>query len=321
MSRIVSATGTSGFIGLRLVARLLNDGDQLKVLSRNPGQQKTFPPAVRFYCGDLNDRATLQELISGSDVLFHCAGELADEGKMLQTNGDGTRNLIEVARRQLPPWVQLSSTRVYGNIDLGEVTEESTLPPLGAYEQFKAESDRLVEEPGREGCFKYVLIRPAVVYGSRMPNQSLVSLIRAISNGLFFYIGQDSAFLNLIHVEDLFRALIVCSSDSRAFSQVFTLSNTYSLKTSVTSVCRMSKREPPRLRVPKIVAMCADTLFGRLPGFPLTYGRIRALTSRVLISQDKILKMLDFRTEVELACGLKELMTGDVLPIGEKAWS
>jgi nucleoside-diphosphate-sugar epimerase len=181
---IVAITGGTGFVGKRLVAQHLANGDVVRVLSR--GVHPLVDDRVEYFRHDLgtSDPVPLT-FLSGADVIYHCAAELYDTHKMLATNVEGTKRLIDAARSRVRRWVQLSSVGVYGQT--ADVDEDSPEWPRTLYEFSKAKADELVRAAEASEAFEAVICRPTTVYGEEMENQSLYSLIRVINNGLFFY--------------------------------------------------------------------------------------------------------------------------------------
>ena len=71
--------GSTGYVGVRLVARLLRDGHSVAALVRNPGKLAATGWAERVDAvhGDLDaDDAPLAELVDGADVVYHLAHAL-----------------------------------------------------------------------------------------------------------------------------------------------------------------------------------------------------------------------------------------------------
>jgi len=74
----VLVTGGSGFLGTALVKRLLEDGNRVRVLSRDEGQlielEQKFPHAnLEIYTGDIADEFTVAQAVQRMDGVFHLA--------------------------------------------------------------------------------------------------------------------------------------------------------------------------------------------------------------------------------------------------------
>jgi nucleoside-diphosphate-sugar epimerase len=284
---IVSITGGDGFIGKHLVERNLQHGDQVRLLSRRPSLTQD---GVKYFVGDLsNPDGDFTDFVDGTDILFHCAGEINDESLMRQLHVDGTQRLLDASRGHVGRWVQLSSVGAYGVCRSGIVTERSPEHPSGVYEQTKTETDDIVKSSG----IPYVILRPSSVFGSTMRNKSLYQLVEMIRKGVFFYLGGGGALVNYVHVEDVVEALIRCGNDDRALGNTYNLSQTTEIEQMVKSFSSdLGERKP--FRLPEWPFRQLAKAFGWLPGFPLTDSRIDALTGCCRYDSNKIREGLDF---------------------------
>ena len=285
---IVAITGGRGFIGERLVERHLQQGDQVRLLSR----QTLLPRhGVAYFLGDLSEPdSDLTDFVDGVDVLYHCAGEINNETLMQKLHVDGTQSLVSVSKGRIDRWVQLSSVGVYGFCRSGVVTEESRENPSGVYEKTKAKSDDIVKNSG----IPYVILRPSNVFGSTMLNQSLFHLIEMVKKGLFFYLGKKGALANYVHVEDVITALVCCGKADNALGKVYNLSQIIEIEEMITAFLLGLEVQRNFIRFPEPPVRLAIKLFGQLPGFPLTPSRINALTGRCRYESNKIMQELDF---------------------------
>ena len=82
MSTIL-VTGATGYIGGRLVNRLLEDGHRIRCLARTPSKLEDEPwcDQVEVVAGDVTDAASLSPALEGIDVayfLVHSMGGSAD---------------------------------------------------------------------------------------------------------------------------------------------------------------------------------------------------------------------------------------------------
>ena len=61
----VLVAGGSGRLGTRAVARLLDRGSTVRVLTREPGRAAHLPEGVQVVVGDVRERATLEPAVDG----------------------------------------------------------------------------------------------------------------------------------------------------------------------------------------------------------------------------------------------------------------
>ena len=297
---IIAITGGSGFIGKLLVNRHIQQGDQVRLLSRKAPLKGV---SGRYFFGDLsNPNVDLSSFLDNVDILYHCAGEINNESLMRELHVNGTQRLTSVAKGKIGRWVQLSSVGVYGTCREGTITEDSKVQPVGIYEKTKSESDKIVKNSG----IPYVILRPSNVFSDDMPNQSLRGLLSSIHKGLFFFIGKENeSLVNYIHVEDVVEALILCSSNDEALGEVFNLSQSTTVENMIASFMSGSSSDKKILRFPEGVVRLAAAIFGCIPGFPLTSSRVDALTNKCVYDSTKVQKILGFRYSMTLEDGLE----------------
>ena len=300
---LVSITGGSGFIGRLLVQKHLHQGDEVRVLSR-----QSFPDRgkLRYFYGDLhNASCNLEKFINGADVLYHCAAEIADESVMHSLHVDATTRLAKVAAGNIGRWVQLSSVGAYGPCLEGVVNESDLERPVGVYETTKTQADNVLFENSVCKNFELVVLRPSIVFGEMMPNQSLAQMSRVIRKGLFFYIGPSGAVVNYVHVSDVVKALLVCATHNKAKGNTYILSCSVSLEEMVEAVCKGLNAKMPTLRLPEYPIRLLVKTLGKYPYIPLTEGRVDALTGRCIYDASAICNDLDYSFEQPLVSAFR----------------
>ena len=300
----VSITGGSGFIGKLLSAALAARGDRITQLSRRDGMPERSARCVK---GDLvTGGDALVEFVQDCDVVYHCAGEVKNTALMYALHVGGTRNLLKAVSEEIMRtgraihWVQLSSTGAYGpqakaaslpsNVD-----EHFTPAPVGEYEVTKTIADELVVAlASMQPLFTYTIIRPSIVIGKDMSNQSFFQMANIVRKRLFFYIGEQGALSTYVHVDDVVRALLICSTDRRAVGETFIVSNDCLLKEVIDQMARSQGVPAPRLRMPEGAVRMLTRVLSPLVRLPLTQERVDALTKRVGYSAAHIKSILGF---------------------------
>jgi nucleoside-diphosphate-sugar epimerase len=222
-------TGASGFIGHALSAQLLSRDHRVSSLVRRPGSE---PPGTRAVLGDLSDRALLGEALATArpDCVVHLAAEIAsqrDAHKIHAVNVDGTARLIDACLSlagsdpSSGPRFVFASTVVTGDAQGAMLTEETPLPVQTPYGRSKQEGERMVRECGLPA----VVIRPSHVYGpGGWYAQELVSRLR--QPGRFAVIGRGQNLWDVVHVNDVARALTLAAERADAGSTYHVVDDT-----------------------------------------------------------------------------------------------
>src|ERR1700690_73233 len=108
--------GGSGFLGTRLVARLIKDGHRVTVLSRDREQHKhllVLPGLTLGNC-DVYEEAQLSERFRGKDVVINLVGILNERGfgggGLRRAHVELTRTVLQAVRSAgVPRLVQVSA--------------------------------------------------------------------------------------------------------------------------------------------------------------------------------------------------------------------
>lgn len=299
----VLVTGASGFVGKILVERLVNDGFQVKVLTRS--NKKSFPEPVNVIVADLLESSeVIDRAVIDCDLIFHCAGEVNDQDKMFALHVEGTRRLIDAVNASFKVdgkskhWVQLSSVGAYGSsLTPGvprAISELSESKPIGIYEVTKTLADEMIIEFSYNTGMTYTILRPSNIVGVSMPNLSFLGLLRATSNRRFFFIGTKKSISNYIHVDDVLDALILCITNKKARNQIFNLSNDCNLSEIIENVSHFSGFSPKFLCLPEKALRFFVYVLSRFIRLPLTKTRVDALVSRTTYPYTKIKDVLGF---------------------------
>jgi dihydroflavonol-4-reductase len=165
-------TGASGLLGNNVVRRLLEIGEEVRVLHRADTDQRPFSGLdVDLRTGNVRDAASVQSAVEGVDVIIHSAGHVHIGWSQLSehqaVNVDGARNVAAVARAVGARLVHVSSVNALG---LGRLdnpaTEETALP--GAipcpYVVTKRAGEAAVEQEIEKGL-SAVIVNPSFMLG------------------------------------------------------------------------------------------------------------------------------------------------------------
>ncbi|MET4781829.1 SDR family oxidoreductase [Glaciihabitans sp. UYNi722] len=100
MANRVLVTGATGYIGGRLVPRLIAAGYDVRVLVRNPAKLSDVPWAkdVEVVIGDLSDAASLVPAVDGVDVLYYLVHSMGSKGTFEKTERTAAVNVARAAR-------------------------------------------------------------------------------------------------------------------------------------------------------------------------------------------------------------------------------
>src|SRR5580698_9672361 len=125
-------TGATGFLGSHVAQVLAEQGADLRVLVRATSNLKNLEGLkAETATGDLRDPASLEKAMSGCDTVFHVAADyrlwVRDPGAMYRSNVDGTRAILEAARKNgVKRVVYTSSVATMGFTSDGHPADEDS---------------------------------------------------------------------------------------------------------------------------------------------------------------------------------------------------
>jgi UDP-glucose 4-epimerase len=248
-------TGSSGFVGCRLLKSLGASGYEIRLLSR-----KSNPNFETVICDFEKEEISLTALES-VDTVFHLAGfthDMRDASKVKhlyqKINVDATVQLAELAVQSgVKRFIFVSSVKAGGSTVAGQcMTEEDQGEPEGVYGKTKREAEQKLLETGRKSGMHVTIVRPSLVYGPDMKG-NLRLMLSGIDKGWFPPLPETGNRRSMIHVDDLVRALLLVTEDERANGETFiaTDGEPHSSREIYEAMCGVLNKSIPRWSVPK----------------------------------------------------------------------
>jgi nucleoside-diphosphate-sugar epimerase len=167
----VLVTGATGKVGYAIANDLLERGDQVRALVRDPTRAASILPAgIEPVTGDVNDPASLEPAVEGCELVFNSMGMpeqwVRDESIFDRVNAVGSGELARAAKRAGVRRFVHTSTHDVFHAETGGRFDETMLadyPKGTAYERSKQHAEELVlaERDGME----VVILNPSGVYG------------------------------------------------------------------------------------------------------------------------------------------------------------
>ncbi|XXF79006.1 TIGR01777 family oxidoreductase [Myxococcaceae bacterium GXIMD 01537] len=210
----VAVTGATGFIGGRLVQRLLERGHAVHVLARDVRRAlDKLPPGVTGAAFELRARPA-PEALAGADALIHLAGESVAQRwteparqRIRDSRVEGTRAVVEAVREAgtVRHLVSASAIGYYGGArEAQPLTEDS---PSGT--DFLSDVCRAWEAEAwraREAGIRTVVPRIGVVL--HPDGGALHKMLPAFRMGAGGRVGSGRQYVSWIHREDLVEILV-----------------------------------------------------------------------------------------------------------------
>ncbi|MGE0702532.1 MAG: SDR family oxidoreductase [Vicinamibacterales bacterium] len=97
-ARRVLVTGATGYVGGRLLTALVNRGERVRCLARDPARLvPRVPPGVEVVGGDVTSRASLEAALAGVDVAYYLVHSMGDASGFEERERAGARNFAHAA--------------------------------------------------------------------------------------------------------------------------------------------------------------------------------------------------------------------------------
>lgn len=205
---LILITGATGSVGKKLTDKLQNSGYRLRILERKVDAINISGGNIERAKGSLEDIKSLNEALSGIDIVIHLAGitHTNKEALYFKINTGGTKNLIKACKNNgVKKFIYISSRTA---------CEEG-----GAY----AKSKLLAEKALLESDLDWVILRPAEIYGAG-GKEAISKLINIIEKSPFIpIIGNGQYLLSPVHADDLIQSILAILKNNAYSKKIYTI--------------------------------------------------------------------------------------------------
>jgi nucleoside-diphosphate-sugar epimerase len=214
-------TGGSGFVGGRLIERLVRDGWSVAALARSDrAVDAVRTRGAEPVRGDLADRAALAGGLKGAEVCFHVAAKVEDFGPWpayVEVNVEGTRNVLRACRDagvSRAVHVSTEAVLMHGQpLIAADETYPLALRSPAPYSRSKALGEMVVLEESRDGL-EAMIVRPRFVWG-RGDTTLLPLLVEGTRSGRFRWVGGGRQLTSTTHIDNTVEGLILAAERGR----------------------------------------------------------------------------------------------------------
>ncbi len=250
-------TGGAGFIGGRLVERLLRAGGAVRVLDLDGRSE--LPGGAGRIVGSAADPETLRRAMEGVRRVFHVAGNprlwAMRSADFTAANVQTTKAVLDEAARAGVERIVATSTAAI-HFTLGRDRHEPTLNDMpGAYARSKFLAERLVLDAAARGV-PVVVLNPCLPMGAG--DRNITSPTRML---LDYVNGAVPAFLDfdlrVIDAGDLAEAYVAAAERGAVGERYFLGGPPVRMSELLAAVERITGLEMPRRRVPYALAYAA----------------------------------------------------------------
>ena len=179
---VVLLTGASGFLGIHVLQRLLDEGQSVRAFVRTPAKLRENlaqlgvdpeNPRIEVVSGDMTDASAVRDAAGGCDRAVHAAATFSyrrsDAERMLRENMVGTTTVLDAAIEAGCTGIVHVSSIVALLRPGATLDHQSPLgDSLGPYTQSKVQSERVARDRQEIGA-PVAIVNPGGILGSHDP--------------------------------------------------------------------------------------------------------------------------------------------------------
>jgi dihydroflavonol-4-reductase len=303
-------TGATGFVGSHVAHALAAQGADLRLLVRPASDTRNIRDLkADQIVGDLRDPASLEKAVAGCEVVFHVAADyrlwVRDPQQMYRSNVEGTRAVLEVARRKgVRRVVYTSSVATIGFNGNGPPGDENSPVSLanmiGPYKRSKFMAEEVAIAAARSGL-DVVVVNPTTPVGERdiKPTPTGRIIVDFLKKKFPAYVDTG---LNLVDVTECARGHVAALEKGRSGERYILGGENLTLKQILDKLAAITALPSPKIRLPYVVALAAGVVDEMFTGHILgrepraTIDAVRMGRKKMFVTSAKAERELGWKT-------------------------
>jgi len=270
-------TGATGFLGSHVARVLADQGASLRLLVRPTSNLKNLQGLnAETATGDLRDAVSLEKAMSGCDTIFHVAADyrlwVRDPGEMYRSNVEGTRAILEAARKNnVLRVVYTSSVATIGFTSDGRPANEdspvSLADMIGHYKRSKFMAEQVALEAGRSGM-QVVTVNPTTPVGEQdvKPTPTGRIVLDFLKRKFPAYVDTG---LNLVDVRECARGHVAALEKGKSGERYILGGEDLTLKQILDKLGQLTGLPSPKVKLPYAFAFAAGVVDEAITGMLL----------------------------------------------------
>ena len=271
-------TGATGFVGSHVARVLAEQGADLRLLVRVGSDTRNIDGLnAERVVGDLRDPVSIERGMAGCDTVFHVAADyrlwVRDPEQMYQSNVEGTRTILEAARKNgVRRMIHTSSVATMGFTSNGHLADEDSPVKLesmiGPYKRSKFMAEQLALKAGGSGM-DVVVVNPTTPVGEQdiRPTPTGRIVVDFLKKKFPAYVDTG---LNLVDVGECARGHATALERGRSGERYILGGENLTLKQILDKLAAITGLPSPKVRVPYVMALATgvvdEMVTGRLLG-------------------------------------------------------
>lgn len=220
----VLIVGATGFIGKRLVGRLLSEGFELVCTGRSLEKLSCYSGKIKSIYLDIRNRKRVGEILRKEKpkLVFHCAAQTSNRSLrfLRQVNVEGTKNIFDACLEgKVERIIYLSSISVIAGNKCEFYNDDLPYRARNRYGKSKIEAEKLACEYRGKGV-KIAILRPSLVYGEG-DYHKVSWMIRLISKRLVPMLGNGGNKFSFTYIENLIDVMMIAVFEQAAYEGTY----------------------------------------------------------------------------------------------------
>ncbi|HTM11820.1 MAG TPA: hopanoid-associated sugar epimerase [Bryobacteraceae bacterium] len=308
----VLVTGATGFIGWHVARQLLQRGQRVRALVRDPvrsakalAELAGIGTEIETVPGDLRDEDSLARAVGGCGTVYHVAADYRlwtpRPEEMYRSNVDGTRSLLSAAQKAGVEQCVYTSTVGCIGIRKGELGSEDTPAGLkemrGPYKRSKFLAEQIALQFAGQG-FPVVIVNPTAPVGDHdfRPTPTGKIVVDFLRGAMPAYLDTG---LNVVYVGDVAAGHLLAGERGRVGERYILGGENLTLQQIFGKLEEVTGKQAPTMRIPYAVAYAAGvastgwaSLTGQEPRAPL--DGVRMARKKMWVRHDKAARELGY---------------------------
>ncbi|MFL5288660.1 MAG: complex I NDUFA9 subunit family protein [Rhodopila sp.] len=266
---LITVFGGTGFLGRRIVERLIQEGATPRIAVRNPDRAAALAGSlgagrVTLVAADVRDPSTVAAAVRGSQGVVNAVSAYVEKGEVTYTtvHVQGAGNIAGACR-------QHGISRLVHISGIG-----ADAASRSAYIRARGLGERAV----REALPSATILRPSVMFAAE---GGLLSSLERIARSapVIPLIGTGTTRMQPVHADDVAEAVCVALRDAGSAGKTYELAglDIYSMREIFEMVLAHIGRPHHFVQVPFWLASPLARLLEYLPGAPLTVAQVDLL--------------------------------------------
>lgn len=260
---MVLVTGATGLVGSHLALHLLENGESVRAIFRNPAaiektrfvfkshQKENLFEKIEWIEADITDVPSLFTPFQNITSVYHCAAFISfdpkDEKLLRKTNIEGTANVVNCSLEYgVKKICYVSSIAALGDLKEHEqiITEETEWNPEAAHSDYAISKYGAEMEiwRGQQEGLQVAIVNPGVILGPHFWESGSGEIFTRVAGGLPFYTKGTTGFVT---VDDVVKMLFQLMKSDVKGARFIAVAATISFEKTVGIVAKSLVVKPP----------------------------------------------------------------------------